>query len=114
MAVSGSFRPTGAWLCGKLQLLRFRFCACRFRTNVPGPFFAVGAHTARPRAGLENPDISVGATLAVARSPGRLMAGIQKYRPSGTYAVGAHSVRPRAAGVVGPYGKMGEFPITFS
>ena len=50
-----------------MELVRFRFCACRFRTNVPRLFSAVGAH----------------------------------------------SVRPRAAEVVGPYGKMGEFPITF-
>ena len=35
-------------------------------------------------------------------------------RPGPFSAVGAHRVRPRAAEVVGPYGKMGEFPITFS
>ena len=48
----GSFRATGPWVCGKLELVRFRFCACRFRTNVPRLFSAVGAHSVRPRAGL--------------------------------------------------------------
>ena len=48
----GSFRATGPWVCGKLELVRFRFCACRFRTNVPRLFSAVGAHIVRPRAGL--------------------------------------------------------------
>ena len=33
-----------------MGLVRFRFCACRLRTNVPGPFSAVGAHSVRPRA----------------------------------------------------------------
>ena len=46
----GSFRATGPWVCGKLELVRFRFCACRFRTNVPGLFSAVGAHSVRPQA----------------------------------------------------------------
>ena len=33
-----------------MELVRFRFCACRFRTNVPGLFSAVGAHSVRPQA----------------------------------------------------------------
>ena len=45
-----SRRATGPWVCGKLELVRFRFCACRFRTNVPGLFSAVGAHSVRPQA----------------------------------------------------------------
>ena len=36
-----------------MELVRFRFCACRFRTNVPGLFSAVGAHSVRPLSGLE-------------------------------------------------------------
>ena len=33
-----------------MGLVRFRFCACRLRTNVPGPFSAVGAAFGRPKA----------------------------------------------------------------
>ena len=33
-----------------MGLVRFRFCACRLRTNVPGPFYAVGAAFGRPKA----------------------------------------------------------------
>ena len=33
-----------------MELVRFRFCACRLRTNVPGPFSAVGAAFGRPKA----------------------------------------------------------------
>ena len=46
----GSFRATGPWVCGKLELVRFRFCACRLRTNAPGLLSAVGAHSVRPQA----------------------------------------------------------------
>ena len=35
-----------------MELVRFHHCACRLRTNVPGPFSPVGAHSVRPRAGL--------------------------------------------------------------
>ena len=33
-----------------MELVRLCFCACRFRTNVPGPVSTVGAHSVRPRA----------------------------------------------------------------
>ena len=34
----------------KLELVRLCFCACRFRTNVPGPVSTVGAAFGRPKA----------------------------------------------------------------
>ncbi len=45
-----SRRATGPWLCEKFQMVRFHCCACRLRTNVPGPFSTVGAHSVRLRA----------------------------------------------------------------
>ena len=33
-----------------MGLVRFYSCACRFRTNAPGPFSDVGEHSVRPRA----------------------------------------------------------------
>ena len=67
----------------------------------------MGAVPSGPTGGLSGKKIEV-AAVPLLRLP------FPNQRPGPFSAVGAHSVRPRAAEVVGPYGKMGEFPITFS
>ena len=105
----GSFRATGPWVCGKLELVRFRFCACRFRTNVPRLFSAVGAHSVRPRAGL-----GPAPTQRQTRFP-ILRRGRCPHPPAAGSdpPVGAAISRPkRPDGDIGPYKRANTFSDT--
>ena len=105
----GSFRATGPWVCGKLELVRFRFCACRFRTNVPRLFSAVGAHSVCPRAGL-----GPAPTQRQTRFP-ILRRGRCPHPPAAgsDSPVGAAISRPkRPDGDIGPYKRANTFSDT--
>ena len=91
--------PTGGLCFEKIEAAAVPRLRLGFRTNAPGPFSAVGAHSVRPRAGLgPAPTRKMGMSLYPCRGGCPHPPAVGRHPPVGAILAAARPYRGRAPG----------------